>query len=180
MAALTVLEESTGTRVFGSELSDVSGLLELAKVRLIQQGIPAQDAEDLAQDILLNVFQQFDNYRPELGALESWISGFARMSARAWRRQKMRQAKTEVSLDMMLAVRQQEQPDHGMADVIERTVAKLPPVDRVLVNLRFVQGYTSAQISKITGLSDANVRKRLSRAMERIRHDEALRETMAF
>ena len=180
MQALTIVEESGAAQDTVSRSDEMTSLLELARVRLVQQGIPPQDAEDLAQDILVNVFQQMNNFKPELGAIESWIYGFARMSARAWRRQKMKQAKVEVSLEMMLAVRQHEQPDHGMSDVIERSVSKLAPVDRVLMRLRFVQGYTSAQIAKITGLSDANVRKRLSRAMERIRHDECLREAIAL
>lgn len=180
MSLVAFAENLDSTKKVEGHAPDVTSLLELARVRLVQQGIPVQDAEDLAQDILVNVFQQIKNYNPELGALESWISGFARMSARAWRRQKLKQAKTEVSLDMMLAVRQHEQPDHGMADAIERTLAKLPSVDRILMRLRFVQGYTSAQIAKMTGLSDVNVRKRLSRAMERIRHDQCLRDAVAL
>ena len=180
MHSLKIVEESGFEHESASRAGEIVGFLELARLRLVQQGVPQQDAEDLAQDILVNVFQQIHNFNPELGAMESWISGFARMSARAWRRQKLKQSRVEVSLEMMLFVRQHEQPDHGLADVIERSVGKLAPVDRVLMRLRFIQGYTSAQIAKITGLSNVNVRKRLSRAMERMRHDESIREALAL
>jgi RNA polymerase sigma factor (sigma-70 family) len=46
------------------------------------------DAQDLKQEILINIVERFGEYNPELGAFETWAYNRARQIARSWIRVK--------------------------------------------------------------------------------------------
>lgn len=54
---------------------------------------------------------------------------------------------------------------------LQRSLAHLKPDDRRLLALRFVAGFDSTEIARLTGLSASGVRSRLARLIERLRTD---------
>lgn len=185
MSVATIL--NTGQQgASGAQLNDaglgvsISSLTQFARVRLLQFGVSTQDADDLAQDIMINMMRQLPSFEIEKGSLESWITGFAKMAAKAWMRQRALKLQREVPLELAPGVAAEVEGDELLANAIQRALSKLPEVDRLMVDLRFSQGLSSKQISDRMGMSDMAVRKRLSRAIERVRKDSGLREALYF
>src|SRR4029077_4952069 len=54
-------------------------------------------------------------------------------------------------------------------DVLQRGLDRLPPAQRVVVALRDVQGWPSAEVCEVLGLSEANQRVLLHRGRSRLR-----------
>ncbi len=171
--------DSAGLKEVGIGAS-ISSLTQFARVRLLQFGVSTQDADDLAQDIMLNMMRQLPSFEIEKGSLESWITGFAKMAAKAWMRQRALKLQREVPLELAPGVADASTTDELLANAIQRALSRLPDVDRMMVELRFTQGLSSKQIADRMGMSDMAVRKRLSRAIERVRRDGGLREALYF
>lgn len=185
MSVATIL--NTGQQgALGVQLNDaglgvsISSLTQFARVRLLQFGVSAQDADDLAQDIMINMMRQLPSFEIEKGSLESWITGFAKMASKAWMRQRALKLQREVPLELAPGIAAEVESDELLAGAIHRALSKLPEVDRLMVDFRFTQGLSSKQIADRMGMSDMAVRKRLSRAIERVRKDSGLREALYF
>lgn len=54
------------------------------------------------------------------------------------------------------------------SDEIGRAIAKLPVNDVTVLALKFSHGYTNAEIAEILGITEDNVRQRISRAKKRL------------
>jgi len=60
-------------------------------------------------------------------------------------------------------------PDPGTGMDLERALARLPDVSRVVVLLHDVEGYTHAEIGELMGMSTSFSKSQLSRAHRRLR-----------
>lgn len=72
------------------------------------------------------------------------------------------------------AVAWHDQPEERLLSaetrgVIDRTIAALPDTQRFVITLRDVEGFTSAEVSSLLGLSDGNQRILLHRARSKVR-----------
>jgi len=155
-------------------------LTQLARARLLQFGVTPQDVEDLTQDLVLSLMRQLPTFELSRGSVENWVTGFAKMSARAWARQNNRRMVREIPLEFAPPSTLSHTSDRTVGAAIHVALEKLPEIDRELVRMRFIDGLSSKQIADATGLTDVAIRKRLSRAIERIRHDGGLREALAL
>jgi RNA polymerase sigma-70 factor (ECF subfamily) len=167
-------------RTEGESSVSIPMLTQLARTRLLQFGVSPQDVEDLTQDLVLSLMRQLPTFELGKGSVEGWVTGFAKMSARAWARQNNRKAIREIPLDQAPAASISHNADRTVGAAINTALDKLPAIDRQLVSMRFIDGLSSKQIADATGLTDVAIRKRLSRAIERIRHDGGLREALAL
>jgi len=59
-------------------------------------------------------------------------------------------------------------PDRGLRDLLNTLLERLPEADRYLLLLREIEGYSVAQLSEITRISEPNIRGRLFRARQRL------------
>ncbi len=59
-------------------------------------------------------------------------------------------------------------PDRGWRDLLNTLLERLPEADRYLLLLREIEGYSVAQLSEITRISEPRVRARLFRARQRL------------
>jgi RNA polymerase sigma-70 factor (ECF subfamily) len=59
-------------------------------------------------------------------------------------------------------------PDRGWRDLLNTLLERLPEEDRYLLLLREIEGYSPAQLSEITRISEPNIRNRLFRARQRL------------
>lgn len=60
------------------------------------------------------------------------------------------------------------EPDRESRDVLNTLLQRLPETDRYLLLLREIEGYSVAQLSEITRISEPNVRGRLFRARQHL------------
>ncbi len=125
-------------------------------------------AEDAAQAVFLLLAQKAKTLRAG-PSLAGWLFQTARLVARNARTQAARRAHYEGKAAAM-----QTPPDDndGWADIeplLNSSLAALPARDREGVLLRFFQGRTFAEMGAVLGLSEEAARKRVGRALEKLR-----------
>ncbi|MBI1723136.1 MAG: sigma-70 family RNA polymerase sigma factor [Gemmatimonadetes bacterium] len=129
-------------------------------------------AEEVVQETLARAVAALRERSPEVGNLGAYVAGIARhVIADVHRAQKR-----TVPLDASVAGRADAGPDplHTLISAAERTavraaLAKLSLTDREILRLSFFEGLTPAEVAARLHQPDARVRKRKSRALERLR-----------
>jgi len=120
-----------------------------------------QAAEDIMQETFTQIWLRPNGFRPERGALRSYLFGIGRKRAAAWWR--------------MQGPKSPEAEDDGIraltetATVIDDAFRRLPEEQRSLLWLREVEGQSYAELAGILGVPIGTVRSRLFAAREALR-----------
>lgn len=134
-------------------------------------------AEEITQEVFVTAWQMLPKYRPE-APLRTWLFGIARNKCQqAYRNRARREAIDQASL---AAIRERvhaagpTSPEEHVAEAALRTrlhdsLAKLPSEDRILLTLWYWKELPVPEIADIMGTSVAAVRKRLTRAQQRLK-----------
>ena len=145
-----------------------------------------EDAEDVLQESLLAAARGLPGFRGA-SSIGTWLYTIARSFCIKKRRRSVF-APTEVSLDTEASAAARGVPDPArrpdeeleasrLEAALERAIAGLDRAYREVLLLRDVEGLSSAEVARVTGLSVAAVKTRLHRARGRLR--EALAPLMA-
>ena len=135
------------------------------------------DAEDAAQDAFVKYFMRRKEFRSK-EHIRAWLLRTAINRAKDMTRSFFR--KNKVPFEEYVSSREQEEKnEEALARAEERrqltaAVMELPEKYRTVVHLFYYEDYSGSEIADILGLSEANVRKRLSRAREMLK--EKLKE----
>ena len=136
------------------------------------------DAEDTVQETFLNVFRYLKNFRYET-KFKNWLYRVAASTCIKKRRKSKFAPKRELSLDEFFPQEEAEVPDQvpkwalmpldkllndELSGVINKTILALPKKYRVVIILRDIEGFSTAETAQILNLSPANVKVRLHRA----------------
>ncbi|MFC1882380.1 RNA polymerase sigma factor [Thermodesulfobacteriota bacterium] len=136
------------------------------------------DAEDMIQDTFLNVFKYLKNFRYET-KFKNWLYKVAASTCIKKRRKSKFAPDKELSLDEFLPNDEAEKPEHvpewallpldkllneELSSVINKTIISIPKKYRVVIVLRDIEGFSTAETAQILNLSPANVKVRLHRA----------------
>lgn len=136
----------------------------LGLVRRLLAGHP--DAEDIAQDALVKVFERASEYDPTVGPALPWILGIATWEARTHRkrRQRSREHATDRPPERPDPVRGPEAAliDAELQRALDATIATLGPTDQEAL-LAAIERCARPPVAPAT------FRKRLSRAMSRLK-----------
>ena len=136
-----------------------------------------QASEDVAQEAFLNAWQHLDRlHNPD--SFLPWVRQIARNLARDHlRRQGERPLDgPNAELAMAMAADPGPQPMHHLLDeereaAAAELIAALPEDSREALLLFYREGQSSQQVALLLGITDAAVRKRLSRARQQVRDD---------
>jgi len=141
------------------------------------------DAEDVTQDVLLQVIRKLDTFRGE-SALGTWLHRVTVNAALAHRQKRANRQKREAgeqpddvlegSLTTGPVKRWNTSPDEPVlaaeqAALIEDAITRLPAPFRDVYVLADVEGMPNAEIADLLGLSVPAVKSRLHRARLRMR-----------
>ena len=136
-----------------------------------------QASEDIAQEAFLKAWQQLDKLKNTASFLP-WLRQITRNLARDWlRAQHGRPMSGEVA---EIAIGMAADPDPTPAERLLQTeeevvatdiISSLPEDSREALLLFYREGQSSQQVAELLGLSDAAVRKRLSRARACVREE---------
>ena len=136
------------------------------------------DAEDMIQDTFLNVFKYLKNFRHET-KFKNWLYKVAASTCIKKRRKSKFAPDRELSLNEFLPDDEAEKPDsvpewamlpldkllnEELSSVINTTILTLPKKYRVVIILRDIEGFGTAETAQILNLSPSNVKVRLHRA----------------
>jgi RNA polymerase sigma factor (sigma-70 family) len=135
-------------------------------------------AQDLVQDTFVKLWRSADRYDRSRGKLETWVLLMARSLGIDAIRRRVLEARTLEHLDPPVEADQAPGPDDQVItlDLTERArsaMASLPPEQRAALELAYLGGKSSAEISDLEGIPIGTAKTRIRAALLR------LRETMA-
>jgi len=136
------------------------------------------DAEDTVQETFLNVFKYLKDFRYET-KFRNWLYRVAASTCIKRRRKSKFAPERELSLDEFYYKEESEFPDqvpnwallpldkllnNELLDQINQAVFSLPNKYRLVIVLRDIEGFSTAETSQILNVSQTNVKVRLHRA----------------
>jgi RNA polymerase sigma-70 factor (ECF subfamily) len=130
-----------------------------------------EDAEEVAQEALLNAFEHFDGLR-EPERVRSWIFRIAKNACLMQRRKSVFAPQQELSVEELLPgdepAGEDRPPDAEflraeLRNVLDRVMLELAPIYRGVVLLRDVEELSTEETAQILGVSTDVVKTRLRR-----------------
>lgn len=167
-----------GNKTVGDRLGE--HVRNVLRRRFLALGLASQDADDLVQESAALVFESIQDFDPQKGNLDSWLSGYARNVARSWWRGAYSRRRQESNLDSVPDLADSRWTDLSGSGELESALHELSVIDQELLQMRFGFGYSFDEIAEMADLSPVNARKRVSRAVESLRRNSALRERLGF
>jgi RNA polymerase sigma factor (sigma-70 family) len=134
--------------------------------------------EDLAQMIFVKVFQNLAQYSGKV-PISHWVSRIAVNTCRNQliaekARPELRHAdlsEEQVAMLENLASDDALPPDRKLAarDLVEKLLAMLKPVERLVIDMLYLQERSVAEVQKLTGWTAATIKVRAFRARQKLR-----------
>ena len=136
------------------------------------------DAEDMVQETFLNVFRYLKDFRYET-KFKNWLYRIAASTCIKKRRKSKFAPERELSLEAFIPkdeIEAQAQVpnwalmpldqllNEELADMISQAILTLPEKYRLVIVLRDIEGFSTAETAQILGLSASNIKVRLHRA----------------
>ena len=130
---------------------------------------PGAERDDLAQDVLLAVWQALRRFRGE-SSIKTFVLRIAhnRGLSQAWRRAKSPSATEVDEMPDPRPAADEQLADHQQQEWFLRQVRALPLGQRQVISLA-LEGLPHAEIAAIVGITPENVAVRLGRAREALR-----------
>ena len=131
-------------------------------------------AKDALQESFLKAYRQFDSYRGE-STEKTWITRIAINTCKDIRRSKWYlHRQTDVSVDSLPLC--DPPPDETHLDLMS-AILQLPERNREVILLKYQQGFTNREISKMLHITSMAVSKRLHRAYSDLKEHLAERSS---
>jgi len=131
-------------------------------------------AEEVAQDAFHAVWRKAGTYRPERGAVRTWLLAICRNAAIDWRRTRGKRSDREVTIDAVAAFVSAAKVDEKVidrlrAERVRQALAELPPEQRDVLSLAFWGGYSQSEIAERTNTPLGTVKSRVRLGMTKLR-----------
>lgn len=133
--------------------------------------------EEVAQEVFVTAWDTLPQFRQE-AAITTWLFGIAKNTcAQAFRNRSRRQAMAQAFMVDIRHHAHAEEPETPEHVAVERaqlaqlatSLSTLRVEDQIFLKLHYTKGLAIAEISELVGKSEAAVRKRLLRALQRLR-----------
>ncbi|MGK2956287.1 MAG: RNA polymerase sigma factor [Solirubrobacterales bacterium] len=129
-------------------------------------------AEDVQQQVFMEVWQKSDRFDPARGALMTWIMTIARSRAIDHSRRRVPEPRDPDGANRLLDADATE--DKEIADVVEawhfsQILGRLPEQEAELLRYRFQGELSQSEIAKKTGIPLGTVKTRMVNGLERLR-----------
>jgi RNA polymerase sigma-70 factor (ECF subfamily) len=137
-----------------------------------------QDTEDMVQDTFINVFKYLKDFRYET-KFKNWLYRIATSTCLKKKRKSRYAPESELSLDEFIPDENAEMPvqvpgwatlplDHllnkELFALIREGIEALPEKYRLVLVLRDMEGFSTAETAQVLGLTTENIKVRLHRA----------------
>lgn len=139
-----------------------------ATARTLLRGLPWEDAEECANDVMLRLLTRREQYDPARGTLETFVRVMARTEALA-RLRKKRPDPLPLAEELYLS----GEPEEYIGDIVEKVLESLSLRERQLFTLRFLYGMDSRETAirlKMTrggvDIAVLRLRKKLKKLLE--------------
>lgn len=160
-----------GDQRAGDEL--VRQIHRIVRRRLKRLSATDQECDELVQECTIGILQRVSEYRTELGSFEGWASGFAQNTWRSYMRAIARQRRSFVPMEEIGAAHYEISTEINQRENLANALESLDLIDRELLHMKFSMGMSSEEIATASDMNAPQVRKRISRAVERLRRHPA-------
>ena len=131
-------------------------------------------AQDLVQDTFVKLWRSADRYDRSRGKLETWVLLMARSLAIDAIRRRVLEARTLDQVDRPVEADEAPGPDDQVVILdltarARRAMSSLPPEQRAALELAYLGGKTSAEISDLEGIPVGTAKTRIRAALLRLR-----------
>lgn len=131
-------------------------------------------AQDLVQDTFVKLWRSAERYDRSRGKLETWVLLMARSLAIDAIRRRVLEVRTLEHVDRPLEADQGPGPDDqavtlDLTERARRAMASLPAEQRAALELAYLGGKTSAEISDLEGIPVGTAKTRIRAALFRLR-----------
>jgi RNA polymerase sigma-70 factor (ECF subfamily) len=158
-----LVRSATGDRLAFAELYDrVSPQVIGVSLRVLRDRALA---EEVAQEVLTEVWQKAGRFDPERGSAAGWIVTFAHR--RAVDRVRSEQAARD--RNDRVGYRDQERSYDHVADEVREAVSRLTDRQREAIELAYFGGHTYREVATVLGIPEGTAKSRLRDALARLR-----------
>ena len=139
------------------------------------------DIADLTQECLLRVYNSLDSLR-DLDKIEPWLRTVVRNAVFTWYRERKREQEV---YSLGLEADHESEPYSTPGDdlllyfVLQEAMQTLSESDRQMFELRYGVGLSYRQIALQMGLNEETVRKRITRALARLKAHPIIQSIIA-
>lgn len=168
-AALLAVRDQRDRAAFGLLFDHFAPRL---KAMLLRGGLRDGSADDVVQDVMLNVWHKAAQFDPARAEASAWIYRIAR------NRQIDLSRRKPLPLPELLVVTETRTDDATFAlslreeaALLHDALAQLPPEQQGAIRQAYVDDLPHSQISAISGLPLGTIKSRIRLALERLRHE---------
>lgn len=141
---------------------------------LINLGLNNEKSEDLAQEVMVTLWQKADKFDPKKAKLSTWLFRVARNKhIDLMRKQKYPMLNADDYMSDMVAAEQTDQPLDAKqkASRVKDAMTKLKMDQQVVIKLSFFEGLSHGQIAERTALPLGTVKSRIRSAFQTLRQE---------
>jgi RNA polymerase sigma-70 factor, ECF subfamily len=167
-----VLDVARGDRTaFGTFYDRFAPLVFSLAMRLVQE---RSAAEDLLQEVFLQIWREAGNYSPERGTPEAWIITITRSRAIDKLRSIRRREKSFVPMEAPTGKEYEGKVESGAAAsdtkmMVNSALTRLPESQRNILELAYFDGLTQSEIAERIKEPLGTVKTRIRTALARLR-----------
>jgi RNA polymerase sigma-70 factor (ECF subfamily) len=133
----------------------------------------ATEAEDVAQEVFLRLWNQPDRFDPARGSLRSFLLAQSHARAvdaiRSLNSRRARETKEAVKTARAEYDMQHEVWDMSIAHHVAEALGELPEEERRAIELAYFEGHTYVQVAEILNQPEGTVKSRIRNGMQRMR-----------
>lgn len=126
-------------------------------------------AEDLTQEILLQLWRCPQKYDPGRGSLTGWLAVVSRHRAVDWLRKQRQTVPLEEAEPFLGSNRPSSFPDHALEAQTRTLLERLSATQRTVFHMAFFLGLTHSEISERTKIPIGTVKSRIRSALQNLR-----------
>ncbi len=136
-----------------------------------------EDSQDMCQEVLVNIWKSLDNFRGD-SAISTWIYRIAVNTSLSFAGKSVKHAHFRVDADMLQLSKLVDdtansyQLHESQLEALETEINQLSIIDKALISL-LLEGLSGKEIGNIIGLTEPNVRVKLHRIKDTLRHSLA-------
>jgi len=156
-----------------SELYDrYSQLIYGAILRIVAE---TDDAEDILQEVFIQIWRKASTYKPELGSPKNWMVRIAHNRSLNFLRSKRLRAKSaEITDEEITVTAHPTLIDDSLIsktisaermELLRRVMCELPPDQAHLIDLAFFQGYSHSEISELLGVPLGTLKSKIRKGL---------------
>ena len=145
--------------------------------RYVSFRVDSEEVEDLVSEIFYKCVKSLKQYKPQKKAtFASWIFRIAHNQVVDYYRKQKELMGTELEEEFFLKLKDEKEPSpdqkvlkHEEVHLIHKLLKKLKPNHREILELKYLEEFSNAEIASITGKTEGNVRIIQLRALREMR-----------